>query len=139
MTTARDIMSHDAICVTSTETAAQAAQAMAANDIGALPICDARGGVTGMVTDRDLTVHVMAAGYDPDTYQVGDLPQSGEVVAAAPSDEADKVLERMAEHKVRRIPVVDDGGVSGLVSQADAALHMPETTVGTAVAAVSEP
>ncbi|GAB3223552.1 CBS domain-containing protein [Glycomyces halotolerans] len=139
MATARDIMHPNTICVQSHDTAANAARLMAENDIGALPICDAEDRVIGMCTDRDLAVQVMAAGFDAESYEIGDLPQSHTLILAEPDEDADAVLGRMSEEQVRRVPVVEDGRVVGIIAQADVARQLPEPVVGELVESVSEP
>lgn len=139
MATARDIMHPNARCVQSHDTAANAARAMAEYGIGALPICDAEERITGMVTDRDLAIQVMAAGYDPESYELGDLPQTQSLVVAEAGEDADMTLAKMSEQQIRRVPVVDDGRVIGMISQADVARALPEPVVGGIVSSVSEP
>lgn len=139
MATAREIMHPNAICVQSHDTAANAARSMAENDVGALPICDAEDRVIGIVTDRDLAVQVMAAGFDAETYEIGDLPQTHAPILADPDEDAAVVLARMAEAQVRRIPVVEDGRAVGMIAQADLARELPEPVVGETVDAISEP
>lgn len=139
MATARDIMHPNAQCIQSHDTAANAARAMAEYGIGALPICDAEGRIKGMVTDRDLAVQVMAAGYDPESYEVGDLPQTQSLVLAEAAEDADMTLAKMSERQIRRVPVVEDGIVIGIIAQADVARSLPEPVVGEVVSAVSEP
>ncbi|HEU5128170.1 MAG TPA: CBS domain-containing protein [Glycomyces sp.] len=139
MATARDIMHPNVRCIQSHDTAANAARAMAEHGIGALPICDAEDRIKGMVTDRDLAVQVMAAGYDPESYELGDLPQTQTLVVADAEEDADMTLAKMAERQIRRVPVVEDGRVIGIIAQADVARTLPGPAVGGVVSAVSEP
>ncbi|GAB3661356.1 CBS domain-containing protein [Glycomyces tarimensis] len=139
MATARDIMHPTAHCVHTHDTAANAARMMAEHDIGSLPICDAEDQIKGMVTDRDLAIQVMAAGYDPETYEIGDLPQHQSLVLADADEDADMTLAKMSEQQVRRVPVVEDGRVIGIIAQADVARRLPEPIVGEVVSAVSQP
>lgn len=139
MATARDIMRAGVVCVQSHDTAANTARLMAEHDVGALPICDPEGNLIGMVSDRDLALQVMAAGFDAETFEIGDLPQRRELIVAAPTEDADAVLARMAERQIRRIPVVEDDLVVGIISQADLARDLPESVVGETVGAISEP
>ena len=112
---------------------------MAQHGIGALPICDAEDRIKGMVTDRDLAIQVMAAGYDPENYELGDLPQTQSLVVAEAEEDADMTLAKMSERQIRRVPVVEDGRVIGIIAQADIARSLPEPVVGEVVSAVSEP
>lgn len=139
MAMARDIMRAGVVCVQSHDTAANTARLMAEHDVGALPICDPEGTLIGIVSDRDLALQVMAAGFDAEDFEIGDLPQRQELIVAAPSEDADEVLGRMAERQIRRIPVVEDDLVVGIISQADLARGLPEPVVGETVGAISEP
>lgn len=139
MAIARDIMHADVECVQGHDTAAGAARAMAEHDVGALPVCDPAGTVIGMVSDRDLAIKVMASGFDAETYEIGDLPQTHELILAEPSEDADAVMAKMTARQVRRVPVVDQGRVVGIISQADIARDLPEPAVGETVGAISEP
>ncbi|THV39542.1 CBS domain-containing protein [Glycomyces buryatensis] len=137
MATARDLMHSHAHCIQAHDTAGNAARMLAEHDIGALPICDAEGVIKGILTDRDLAIQVMAAGFDPEAFEVGDLPQQPILVLAEVDEDADLVLAKMSENQVRRVPVVEAGAVVGMISQADVALTMPEPIVGEVVGAVS--
>src|SRR4051812_44788569 len=71
--TARDIMSGGADCIGESDTVAEAARKMAQLGVGALPICGDDDRLKGMVTDRDITVKVVAAGKDPNTCTAGEV------------------------------------------------------------------
>lgn len=139
MATARDIMHPSAVCVHSHDTAANAARLMAEHDVGALPICDAEEQVIGMCTDRDLTIQIIAAGFDAESFEVGDLPQMNTLVLAEADEDADMTLAKMSEHRIRRVPVLEDGRVVGIIAQSDLARNLPEPVVGEMVSAISAP
>jgi CBS domain-containing protein len=120
-----DVMTPNVACVGEEETVAAAAERMAALEVGALPICDGQGRVRGMLTDRDIVVKVLAQGGDPHRTPAGEL-SDGELVAVEPDAPLGLALRRMAEHKVRRLPVVERRRVVGMVSQADIATRCPE-------------
>ena len=135
MTTARDIMTTGIDSIDGQSTVLEAAQRLAADDVGALPICE-DGRLTGMITDRDVVVKVLAAGRDPGTTRVVDLTQ-GEAVTIGADDSAEQALRTMAQHQVRRLPVIDGTELVGMVSQADVARSLPPEMVGEVVAAIS--
>ena len=135
MTTARDIMTSGIDVIDGQSTVLEAAQRLASDDVGALPICD-NGRLTGMITDRDVVVKVLAAGMDPSTTKVIDLTQ-GEAVTIGADDSVEETLRTMAEHQVRRLPVIDGTELVGVVSQADVARNLPPEKVGDLVAAIS--
>jgi CBS domain-containing protein len=135
-TKARDIMTPDARCVGADETLVDAARLMAELDVGALPVCGADDRLKGMVTDRDIVVRCLAQGGDPATTTAGELAQ-GKPVTIGADDDVDVALRTMAEHQVRRLPVIDGHRLVGMVSQADVARAMPDEKVGDVVAAIS--
>ena len=121
-----------------TEAIAEAAQAMAEEDVGTLPVVD-DGRLVGIVTDRDLALRGLADGLH------GGAPvlrvMTPEVVICRPDDEIEDVLEIMAEQQIRRVPVCGTGGeLLGMFSIADAARRDPDKDkVGEALAEISQP
>lgn len=136
MATAREIMTGDATCVQEDQTVEDAARMMAELDVGALPICGNDDRLKGMLTDRDIVVKVLAEGRDPAQTRAGELGQ-GKPVTIGADDSADLALQTMAEHKVRRLPVIDGHQLIGVVSQADLATNLDDQQVGALVNAVS--
>jgi CBS domain-containing protein len=133
---ARDIMTGDATCVGENETLIDAARKMADLDVGALPICGEDNRLKGMVTDRDIVVKVLAQGKDPSQTRAGELGQ-GKPVTIGADDSVEEALQVMAEHQVRRLPVIDGHELVGMVSLADVARNADETQVGKVVEAIS--
>ena len=119
-------------------TVAEAAQRMADEDFGALPICNGEGRLQGVITDRDIVVKVIAAGRDPKTTKVIDLAGEGAVVTIGADDPAEEAIRTMKDHGVRRLPVIDGTDLIGMVSQADIARALPDAKVGDLVGAISE-
>jgi CBS domain-containing protein len=110
---------------------------MADNDIGAVPVCDSDGRLCGVVTDRDLAVKIVAAGRDPESVRLRELVGDGEVVTIGADDSVQEAIRTMKDHAVRRLPVIDGTELVGVVSQADIARAMPDTTIGDLVDAIS--
>ncbi|MCK8679256.1 CBS domain-containing protein [Streptomyces lichenis] len=136
MPNARQLMTESADCVAEGDTVLEAARRMRQLGVGALPICGADDRLKGMLTDRDIVVKALGADRDPATTTAGDLAQ-GEVVSVDAEDDARFVLRRMTEHKVRRLPVIEDHRLVGMVSQADVARALPEPEVGDLLEALS--
>ncbi|WP_327045263.1 CBS domain-containing protein [Microbispora sp. NBC_01189] len=136
MTTARDIMTPWAEFVRADETVYEAAEKMARLDVGSLPICGADDRLTGVLTDRDIVVKVLARGRDPRSCQAGELAQ-GEAVTIGADDDAAEILDTMASHKVRRLPVIDGNKLVGIIALADVARALPDVPVGDLVDAIS--
>ncbi len=137
MTAARDIMTPNATTCTADSTAADAARRMAEHDVGAIPVCDSEGRLCGVVTDRDLAVKIVAAGQDPETVRLSDLIDDTGVVTIGADDSVEETIRTMKDHAVRRLPVIDGSALVGMVSQADIARAMPDTTIGDLVDAIS--
>ncbi|WP_225800967.1 CBS domain-containing protein [Streptomyces sp. NK15101] len=129
MTTAREIMHTGASCVQENETLMDAARRMSELDVGALPICGPDNRLHGIVTDRDIVVKCLAKGKDPHHMTAGLLAQGKPVTVDADAD-SEQVLRTMQEHRVRRVPVIDDHRLVGMISEADLARHLPEERVG---------
>jgi CBS domain-containing protein len=136
-TTARDVMTEGAECVSENDTAATAAQRMASLDVGALPICGDDDRLVGMVTDRDIVVKVVAAGQDPQQVTVSSLAE-GEVVTIGADDPLEEARRTMEDHQVRRLPVIDGHRLVGMVSQGDLAKALPAEQTGRLVETISE-
>lgn len=136
MTTAREIMTPDATCVRSSDTVLDAAKKMAEMSVGALPICGEDNRLKGMLTDRDIVVKVLAQGKDPRGMHAGELAQ-GKPITIGADDEVTKILHTMAQHKVRRLPVIDGHELVGIIAQADVARALDEPQVGELLQALS--
>jgi CBS domain-containing protein len=133
---ARDVMTSGAECVGERDSILDAAKRLAELDVGAMPICGEDNRLKGMLTDRDIVVKVLAQGKDPGNTTAGDLAQ-GKPVTIGADDSVDEALRTMAEHKVRRLPVIDGHDLIGVVSQADLATNVDEEKVGDLVEAIS--
>ena len=136
MTKARDIMSSDAKCVGENETLVDAARKMRDLDVGSLPVCGQDNRLKGMLTDRDIVVKCIAEGRDPAATTAGSLTE-GQLVTIGADDPVEEVLRTMAQHKVRRLPVIDGHDLVGIVSQADVAKNVPEEKVGELLEVIS--
>jgi CBS domain-containing protein len=134
---ARDLMTAEAEVARRDSTIEDAACKMAEHDIGSLPICDDDGRLEGMITDRDVTVKVVAAGRDPRTTTVGEISQESDVVTIGADDSIEDALRTMKEHAVRRLPVIDGHKLVGMVSQADIAKNASKEATGDLVEAIS--
>jgi CBS domain-containing protein len=117
---ARDIMTRDPECCRPGDTAREAARVMRDRDCGCVPIVDDAGSVVGIVTDRDLAIRGIATGKESTT-KLNDL-MTPVATVCGPDDDLRDVEQKMAEHQVRRIPIVDaNRRCVGIISQADIA------------------
>src|SRR3954468_18689164 len=104
--TAREVMTGGADCIGENDSVLDAAKRLAELDVGAMPICGEDNRLKGMLTDRDIVVKVLAKGKDPQTTKAGELGQ-GKPVTIGADDSVEEALHTMADHKVRRLPVID--------------------------------
>jgi len=132
----RDAMTEDPRSVATSASVVEAARIMREAHIGSLPVTDGEQ-LVGMITDRDITTRVVAEAVDPQTTSVGDV-YSRDVIRVEADEDDEEAVELMARHQVRRLPVVEDGRLIGIVAQADIALTENEKT-GELVEAISKP
>lgn len=136
-TTAREIMTSDVAHLSEEDSVVVAAQRMAELGVGSLPICTTQEHLVGMVTDRDIVVEVIAKGQDPSQVRVAEMAQ-GEAVTIGADDSLDEARRVMAEHQVRRLPVIDGDRLVGIISQKDVAEESRDAEAGEMVERISE-
>lgn len=137
----RDIMTPDPVCCLTTDSVQRTAQLMRDEDIGSVPVVrDQANELVGIVTDRDLILNVLAEAKDANRTTVGDV-MTREPVSCHHDDDARKVMDLMAQHQIRRVPVVDENNrIVGIVAQADVAVRLDEPgKTGKVVERISEP
>ena len=127
-----DIMTKELVYSRPSDMVSDVAQLMKDEDIGpVLIVDDSNDGkrLVGIVTDRDLAIKVVGEGRDPQNTRVEDVMTESLVTVRA-SDDVQSAMRAMAQHQLRRIPVVDDGQLVGIISQADVAtrLNEPQST-----------
>jgi CBS domain-containing protein len=110
---------------------------MLSENVGSLPVVDGEEKLVGMVTDRDLVLQVVAKDLDPHKVPVSDVC-SESPVTASPEEPLDEALQRMASEQVRRLPVVSDGRLVGILAQADIARTAKPESTGRLVEEISE-
>ena len=125
MTTARDIMHRGADCIGENQTLADAARMMRDLGVGALPICGEDQKLHGIITDRDIVIRCVAEGKDPTSCKASELAQGTPVYTDANADVED-VLRQMMQHKIMRLPVIENHQLVGMVSESDLAQNLPE-------------
>ena len=116
----RDIMSHTVVRIHPEETVAVAARMLEHNNIGALPVCGSDGRLCGVVTDRDIVTRCLAAGKSPQTTSVREV-MTGKVYVGRPDMDVTLAAGLMAREQVRRLPVMENGKLCGMVSLCDLA------------------
>jgi CBS domain-containing protein len=128
----KDVMSASPIGLEDSATLVDAARAMREGDFGSVVVLKG-GTICGVVTDRDIVVRAVAEGKDPKSVKLGEIC-SEQVVTVSPDQSVDEAAELMRDKAVRRVPVVDNGRLVGIVSLGDLAKQKDE---GAALAEIS--
>ena len=131
----KEIMTRNVITVDPEESVEVAARTLTQYNIGVLPVCSTGGKICGVVTDRDLVTRCVASNRDPSKTTVRDV-MTGQVVSAQPDMEVGVAAHLMGRQQVRRLPVVENGKVCGMISLGDMACR--EQSVMDAADALSD-
>ena len=113
----RNYMTKGLITVDREETVAAAARILSSRNIGALPVTSG-GRLVGMLTDRDIAVRCVAADFDPNLTRVRTIMSAAPVTVSA-SEDAASAAGTMARHRIRRLPVTENGRLIGMLSRSD--------------------
>ena len=116
----REIMTNTVIRIRPDEPVAVAARTLTQYNIGILPVCGYDGSLCGLVTDRDIVTRCLAAGRSPASTTVRDV-MTARIVSARPDMDVGAAAHLMGREQVRRLPVVENGKLCGMVSLADLA------------------
>ena len=115
-----EIMTDRVVSISQMEPVASAARLMKRHNLGALPVCDDKGRLRGLITDRDIVTRCVAAEMDPADTSIREIMSRG-VSTCTPEEETGDALRRMGAEQVRRLPVTKEGRLVGMVSLADLA------------------
>jgi len=129
MTTAKEVMHAGAQCIGQRQTLAEAARMMRDLDVGALPICGEDDRLHGIITDRDIVIKCLAEGRDPNTMTAEQLAQGTPAYVDAAAD-TNEVIQLMKRRQIKRVPVIEEHRLVGMISEADLARSLPEDQVG---------
>jgi CBS domain-containing protein len=135
--TVRQAMTTNPRSIATTDSVVDAARVMRDEHVGSLPVVE-DGRLVGMITDRDIAIRIVAEGADPQSVKVGEIA-SRRVVTADPDQDLDDARGLMAQHQVRRLPVVEGDELVGILAQADVTREEDPEQVGEMVEAISEP
>jgi CBS domain-containing protein len=116
----RSLMSHSVISVQPNQTVQEAAQLMSQHNIGAIPVVE-NGQVKGIITDRDITLRSTAQGLDANAPVSACM--STNVIQGSPDMDVHEASQLMAQHQVRRLPIVENNQLVGFVSLGDLAVQ----------------
>lgn len=118
----RDIMTSPAISIDPEESVEVAARTLVQYNIGALPVCDQRGKLCGVVTDRDLVTRCLASNRIPGKTKVRDV-MTARVICATADMDLGVAAHLMGRQQIRRLPVTEQGRLQGMVSIGDLAVR----------------
>jgi CBS domain-containing protein len=135
----KEIMSTNIVALAPDNTILDAAKAMQAHNIGCAPVCQPGGKVAGILTDRDIVVRNLATNGDPKTTLVKDV-MTKNVISAEPDMDINAAAETMAKNKIRRLPVLQNGSIVGMIAIGDLATqNIFHTEAREALSEISEP
>ncbi|TLS37659.1 CBS domain-containing protein [Pseudalkalibacillus caeni] len=136
MTALSDIMSKQVQYCTPVDNVYEVAVKMKKWNVGAIPICE-DGNLIGMITDRDLVIRGIAEKH-PGSTKVTDV-MSDKLITASPEMSAEEAAEIMAEHQIRRLPIVEESKLVGIISLGDLSLaRNTKDDAGIALTEISE-
>lgn len=115
-----DFMNKNVVSVSPDESVSLASKLLSRHNIGSLPVCSHDGKLRGMVTDRDIVLRCIAPGYDPNETAVEKI-MTKSVATVSPGDDISHAADVMSSAQVRRVPVISDGRVAGMLSLGDLA------------------
>ena len=116
----REMMTAPVVSIHPEENVSVAARMLEHNNIGAMPVCGSNGRLYGMITDRDIVTRCLAAGKTPQNTTVGEI-MTGKVYVARPDMEVSLVAGLMGREQIRRLPVMENGTLCGMISLGDLA------------------
>jgi len=118
----KDIMTENVLTVTESQSVQEAASIMSQNNIGAVPVVNNNGQMTGIITDRDITLRTTAQGENAQT-PVSNVMTAQQIVQGTPEMGVQEAAQLMAQQQIRRLPVLENGQVVGMVALGDLAVH----------------
>jgi CBS domain-containing protein len=131
----QDAMTADPVTIGRSNSVVDVARLMESADVGSVPVVDG-GTPVGIVTDR--AIRVVAKGKDPNVTQVGEIA-TDQPYYVEPEQDLDEALELMAYRKIRRLPVVEDGQLVGMLAQADVVHEVKEKKAAHVIEEISQP
>ena len=131
-------MTQNPACIHPTDTILRAAQEMKMHNVGALPVFEETN-LIGIITDRDIAVECVANGNPASECLVKDF-MTADPICIGVDATLDEALLRMGQEQVRRLCVLDDGELAGIISLGDLAVRMADSlALAKALAQISQP
>ncbi|HEY4686247.1 MAG TPA: CBS domain-containing protein [Dehalococcoidia bacterium] len=134
----REVMTPNPSCIRPNDNVQLAAQEMKLHNVGVLPVCD-EGVLFGIITDRDIAVECVATGNSPIDCLVKDY-MTANPITISPEADTDEALELMGREQVRRLCVMENGHLVGIISLGDLAVRaLDEVLLARTLARISQP
>ncbi|NLZ47877.1 MAG: CBS domain-containing protein [Clostridiales bacterium] len=134
----RDVMTRDVACVDVNDNVERAAQLMNEYNVGSVPVCE-NGKVVGIITDRDITLRSVAKGAESCSQTVREI-MSSNPVCGSPDQDVHDAARIMSERQIRRLPIVENGRLVGMISLGDIAVEPTlKDNAEEALKSISEP
>jgi len=118
----KEIMTNDVSAVSPQDPIIDAAKIMQTRNVGCIPVCDNNKAVKGVLTDRDIVIRVVSEGRDPKQLDVNAVMSTG-LTLGKPDMDAEDAAQIMSEHQIRRLPIVQNNQLIGIVSIGDLATN----------------
>lgn len=118
----KDCMCHEQICVKPETTVDEVAKKMKENHVGCMPVCDDNNKIVGLVTDRDLVLRCVACDKDAKSMPISEIMTTN-VCTAGPDDEVEDATKKMCNCNVKRIPIVENGCLRGMLTLSDLSIN----------------
>ena len=134
----KDVMTKTVATITPRQTVKEAAQLMKQYNVGSLPVVE-NDNCVGIITDRDITLRMVSQGQDAQSTNIQTI-MSTNIVTATPQMDVHEAANLMASRQVRRLPVIENGQVTGIVALGDlATVNIYQNEAGHALSNISEP
>lgn len=114
----------------------EVADLMNQNHVGCIPICQEEQ-VVGLVTDRDIVTRAVAASLDCATTKVSDIMNT-KIIKTTPDTDIDEALDTMKKNQIRRLPVIEDNKIVGILTMGDIAVTLDEEEIGETVSCICD-
>lgn len=127
----KDCMTNSVVQASPETTLSDVAKLMSSNKVGSIPICNNHNNVVGMITDRDIITRCIANNLNCSNTKASDIMNT-EVIKTTPDTDLNEACKIMAENQIRRLPVIHDGEIVGMLSVGDLAqnIHVTSNKVG---------
>lgn len=127
----KDCMTHSVVQAAPETTLSDVAKLMSSNKVGSIPICNKQNHVVGLITDRDIITRCIANNLNCSNTKASDIMNT-EVIKTTPDTDLEEACKTMSENQIRRLPVIQDGEIVGMLSVGDLAQnsHVSTNKVG---------